>query len=403
MMKWNRNLAVHFTLCLMMLTIGMVCHAEEAAAGAEQDYKITQMESEEEDLGNYDASDWQDSISLDEVESAFEKMQGNESSFSIQEYVGDIMAGRASFSLGEIWNKGIAHIADQFNGQRRVLFQILALGIIAGIFVNFSGTIGDRNLGETGFYITYLLLFSIVAMGFYTVYHVASESIENLMDFMKALVPAFSLSLLTGTGAGTSAAYYETMLIAISLLEALMANILLPGVQVYFFLSMMNQLADNHFSKLTELVRSFLRWSQRILIGVLVGYQGIQGILMPVIDKVKNNTVLQTAKGLPGVGNTVGSMADTVVGSSMLIKSAIGVGGLVCILILCFYPLVKILVFTLLYRIGGAVVQPVSDRRVAAALHAAAESGKILAGYVSAGALMFLISIIIVLVCTNVL
>lgn len=402
MMKWKKKLAVHFTLCLMMLTIGMVCHVE-VAAGTEQDYINTQMESREEDLGNYDAADWQDSISLDEVESAFQKMQGNESRFSIQEYVGDIMAGRASFSLGEIWNKGIAHIADQFNGQRRVLFQILALGIIAGIFVNFSGTIGDRNLGETGFYITYLLLFSIVAMGFYTVYHVASESIENLMDFMKALVPAFSLSLLTGTGAGTSAAYYETMLIAISLLEALMLNILLPGVQVYFFLSMMNQLADNHFSKLTELVRSFLRWSQRILIGVLVGYQGIQGILMPVIDKVKNNTVLQTAKGLPGVGNTVGSMADTVVGSSMLIKSAIGVGGLVCILILCFYPLVKILVFTLLYRIGGAVVQPVSDRRVAAALHAAAESGKILAGYVSAGALMFLISIIIVLVCTNVL
>lgn len=376
MRKRNGKTIVFVLFCMMILAGSKICRAE---------------------------TDWQDSISLDEVESAFQKMQGNDSSFSIQEYVDDIMAGRVPFSLGEIWNRGITHIADQFNGQRKVLFQILALGIIAGIFVNFSGTIGDRNLGETGFYITYLLLFSTTAMGFYTIYHVAAETIENLLDFMRALVPAFSLSLLMGNGSGTSAAYYETMLIAISLLEALMANVLLPGVQVYFFLSMMNQLADNHFSKLTELVRSFLRWSQKILIGVLVGYQGIQGILVPVIDKVKNNTVLQTAKGLPGVGNTVGSVADTVVGSSMLIKSAIGVGGLACILILCFYPLVKIIVFTLLYRIGGAVVQPVSDRRVAAALHAAAESGKILAGYVTAGALMFLISILIVLVSTNIL
>jgi len=40
---------------------------------------------------------------------------------------------------------------------------------------------------------------------------------------------------------------------------------------------------------------------------------------------------------------------------------------------------------------------------VAAALHAAAESGRILAGYVFAAALMFLISIIIVLVCTNII
>ena len=64
---------------------------------------------------------------------------------------------------------------------------------------------------------------------------------------------------------------------------------------------------------------------------------------------------------------------------------------------------VKLLIFTVMYKIGGAVVQPVSDRRVAAALHAAAESGKILAGYVFAGALMFLLSIIIILICTNML
>ncbi len=386
-----------------LLMGGAVCCVKAAATGGMErdDYAGTEKAVEGQD--SYNVTEWQDSIPLDEVESAFRSMQGEESSFSIKEYVEDIMAGRASFSLAEIWNKGITHIADQFNNQRRVLFQILALGIIAGIFINFSGTIGDRDLGEMGFYVTYLLLFATMTTGFYMVYHVASETIGNLLDFMRALVPAFSLSLLMGTGGGTSAAYYESMLIAISLLEALMVNILLPGVQIYFFLSMMNQLAENHFSRLTELVRSFLRWSQKILFGVLVGYQGIQGILLPVIDRVKNNTVLQTAKGLPGVGNTVRSVADTVVGSGMLIKSAIGVGGLICILVLCFYPLVKILIFTLLYRIGGAVVQPVSDRRVAAALHAAAESGRILAGYVFAAALMFLISIIIVLVCTNII
>lgn len=389
-------------LCALLMGGAVCCVEAAAAAGMEtDDYAGTEKAGEGQD--SYNVTDWQDSIPLDEVESAFRSMQGKESCFSIKEYVEDIMAGRASFSLAEIWNKGITHIADQFNNQRRVLFQILALGIIAGIFINFSGTIGDRNLGEMGFYVTYLLLFATMTTGFYMVYHVASETIGNLLDFMRALVPAFSLSLLMGTGGGTSAAYYESMLIAISLLEALMVNILLPGVQIYFFLSMMNQLAENHFSRLTELVRSFLRWSQKILFGVLVGYQGIQGILLPVIDRVKNNTVLQTAKGLPGVGNTVRSVADTVVGSGMLIKSAIGVGGLICILVLCFYPLVKILIFTLLYRIGGAVVQPVSDRRVAAALHAAAESGRILAGYVFAAALMFLISIIIVLVCTNII
>lgn len=395
MKKWWLRTGVLFLLWILIP--GNVVSYAKAEGGSEQTGEHREAQE------NLDVSDWQDSIPLDEVERVFQKMQGEESTFSIQDYVKDIMEGRASFSLGEILEIGLTHIADQFNGQRNVLFRILALGIIAGIFINFSGTIGDRNLGETGFYVTYLLLFAMMAAGFHVVYQVAEDSITNLLSFMRALVPAFSLSLLMGTGSGTSAAYYETMLIVISLIETLMVNILLPGVQIYFLLSMMNQLADDHFSKLIELVRSFLRWTQRILFGILVGYQGIQGILMPVIDKVKNNTVLQTAKGLPGVGNTVGSVADTVVGTGILIKSAIGVGGLICILVLCFYPLVKILIFAVLYRIGGAVVQPVSDRRVAAALYAAAESGKILAGYVFAGALMFLLSIIIILICTNML
>lgn len=393
----NWRLRTSILVLLWMLMSGSVVSQAAVQGGAGQ------KKEGGDNPGSYDVTDWQDSIPLDEVEKVFQKMQGEESSFSIQDYVDDIMEGRASFSLGELWNTGLQHIADQFNGQKDVLFRILALGIIAGIFVNFSGTIGDRNLGETGFYITYLLLFAMMAAGFHMAYQVAADSIRNLLSFMRALVPAFSLSILMGTGSGTSAAYYETMLIVISLIETLMVNILLPGVQIYFLLSMMNQLADNHFSRLTELVRSFLRWTQRILFGILVGYQGIQGILMPVLDKVKNNTVLQTAKGLPGVGNTVGSVADTVVGTGILIKSAIGVGGLICILVLCFYPLVKLLIFTVMYKIGGAVVQPVSDRRVAAALHAAAESGKILAGYVFAGALMFLLSIIIILICTNML
>ena len=133
----------------------------------------------------------------------------------------------------------------------------------------------------------------------------------------------------------------------------------------------------------------------------MIGYQGIQGMLVPVMDRVRNNTVWNAARGLPGVGNTVGSVVDTILGSGVLIKSAVGVGGLIGILILCIYPLIQILLYTFLYRIGSALVQPVSDRRIVMILQSAASSGKILLGYIAASTLMFLLSIVIVLVSTN--
>lgn len=346
-------------------------------------------------------TDWRDSISLDEVEQAFDELQGGEGDFSFSQYVDEVMSGQTELSLQDLWQRIWEQICSQFEGQKNVLFRILALGLVAGIFMNFSGSIGDKNLGEIGFYITFTVLFATMSAGFYSVYEVAGEAVGSLLEFMKVLIPSFSLTLCLGAGSGTSIAYYETMLIAISLIEMVMVNVLLPGVQVYYLVSMVNQLSDNHFSKMAELIRSFLRWSIKILFGVLIGYQGIQGMLLPVMDKVKNNTILQTAKGLPGIGSTMGSLADTILGSGMLIKSAVGVGGLLCIVVLCFYPLMKLLVFTVLYRVGGAIVQPVSDRRIVAVLQAAAESGRLLMMYLFAGALMFILSITIILVCTN--
>lgn len=343
-------------------------------------------------------------IPLDEVQEVFEDAVQEEGggNFSIRDYVTGIMSGEYEFSFREFGKSAVTQLGEQFDGQKQTLLRILALGILSGIFINFAGTIGDKDLSETGFYVTYLMLFVIMSAGFAEVSKIAIDAVEHLLTFMKVLIPSFSLTLCFGGGTGTSIAYYEAMLIAISFLEMSMRHIFIPGVQVYFMLNIINQLADNRFSKLTELIRSFLRFGIRVLFGVLIGYQGIQGMLLPVMDKVKSNAVLKTAKGLPGVGNSIGSVADTILGSGMLIKSAVGCGGILCIIVLCFYPLMKLFVFQLLYRVGSALVQPVSDKRVAAALHTAAESSMLLLKFVLAGALMFLLSITIVVVSTNI-
>lgn len=343
--------------------------------------------------------DWQGDLRLEEVDDKI--VEEGQEDFSIQQYVANVLAGKSNFSFGEIWNRMKDQLSGQWEGQKQVLFRILALSVFAGVFVRFAGTIGDGDLGETGFYVVFLLLTGIVTTAFFSVYEVTAGALSNLVDFMRALIPSFSLALCYGGGMQSSLVFYETMLIAMGLLEMFLKNILLPGVQIYFFLSVINQMAEHRFSRMVDLIGSILRWSIKILFGIMIGYQGIQGMLVPVMDRVRNNTLWQTARGLPGVGNTVGSVVDTALGSGVLIKSAVGVGGLIGIVVLCVYPLMKLLVFTLLYRVGGAVVQPVSDRRVVMILQSAAASGRLLLGYMAASALMFLLSIVIVLVSTN--
>ena len=327
--------------------------------------------------------EWQNELSLEQADLSLQ--ENTEQSFSLQQYVTDVMDGTADFSFGAIVDCICEQVTGQWDAQKKTILHILALSVFAGIFVKFAGTIGDGDLGETGFFVVFLLLFSLVLSGFLGVYAVAEKALESLIAFMKALIPSFSLTLCYGGKMQSSLAFYEAMLLAMGLLSMAMKYFLMPGVEIYFFLS----------------VISILRMSIRILFAAMIGYQGIQGLLVPVMDRVRNNAVWNVAKGMPGVGNTAGSVMDTVYGSGLLIKSAVGVGGVIAIVILCLYPMMKVFLFTFLYRVAGAVAQPVSDHRIVMVLQSAATSGKLMLGYLLASGLMFLLSIVIVLVSTN--
>lgn len=345
-------------------------------------------------------NNWQKELSLEEADASLKNHTIQ--SFSLQNYVSNVMNGVQEFSFGAMADCVKNQMEGQWNKQKNTILHILALSVFAGVFVRFAGTIGEGDLGETGFFVVFLLLFSLVISGFMEIYKVAEQALENLVDFMKALIPSFSLTLCYSGKMQSSFAFYETMLLAIGLLSMAMKYFLMPGVEVYFFLSVINQMAEQRFSKLVDLIGSVLRVSIRILFAAMIGYQGIQGLLLPVMDRVRNNAVWNAAKGMPGVGNTVGSVMDTVYGSGLLIKSAVGIGGVIAIVLLCLYPIVKVFLFTFLYRLGGAIAQPVSDKRIVMVLQSAAASGKFILGYLLASGMMFLLSIVIVLVSTNI-
>ena len=137
--------------------------------------------------------EWQNELSLEQADLSLQ--ENTEQSFSLQQYVTDVMDGTADFSFGAIVDCICEQVTGQWDAQKKTILHILALSVFAGIFVKFAGTIGDGDLGETGFFVVFLLLFSLVLSGFLGVYAVAEKALENLIGFMKALIPSFSLTL----------------------------------------------------------------------------------------------------------------------------------------------------------------------------------------------------------------
>ncbi len=338
---------------------------------------------------------------LSEIQDTLDRtLRGNE--FSIEDFVDKAASGEQKLEPENVITDILELFKDQWEAEKSQLIRLLFLGIIAGVFSNFSAALDKKELGETGFYIVFILLFGVMSVEFFKSFELAKETMEGLLDFMKVLVPAFSLSLATVTGSTTSGAFYELNILAMTVIDSILVKMVLPGTQIFFLLNLSNYLLkEARFTKLAELVETFLMWTLKTIFGTVIGFQGIQMLLYPMIDQVKQGVFWKTASGLPGIGNLFGTVAGTLFGTGLVIKSAVGVGGLIGIGLICVLPMLKLFIFMIIFKISAALLQPISDGRIVSSMQIAAKSGKLLLSVVACSALLFVLSIAIVLQATN--
>jgi stage III sporulation protein AE len=196
--------------------------------------------------------------------------------------------------------------------------------------------------------------------------------------------------------------YYEAALTLITIVDFLIIKVVIPLIDFYLVIMLANNLSkEDTLSKLAELFSSAINWLLKSLMAVVVGFGAIQGLIVPVADQVKRSALLKASEAIPGIGDALGGVTETVLGAGVLLKNAIGVSGLVVIVVICAVPFLKLLVITIVYKAGSAVLQPISDKRFIECISASAKSASMLLQTVFVGAVLFLLSITIVAVTTG--
>jgi len=133
----------------------------------------------------------------------------------------------------------------------------------------------------------------------------------------------------------------------------------------------------------------------------VVGFSAIKGLIVPVADQVKRSALYKASEAIPGVGDALGGVTTTILGAGILLKNAIGVTGLIVIITICAVPFIKLLMITAVYKVGGAALQPISDKRFIECISASSKSAALLLQAVFVGAVLFLLAITIVAVTTG--
>ncbi|MFU0828856.1 MAG: Stage III sporulation protein AE [Lachnoclostridium sp.] len=337
-----------------------------------------------------------------EIQQVIDDVLSSDNHINFEEYVTSLVTGERKFSIKQIGQDLIDAIKKELKSNRDILTSLISIAVIAAVFTNFSYAFQNTQVAETGFYVAYLLLFSILTASFISAATLAANTITAVLNFMKALIPAYFLSVAFVSSAGTSIVYYQVTLFIITFVDFLLIKLIIPMINIYLIVSMANNLSkEDMLSKLADLLSVLIKWTLKTLLGLVIGFNTIQGLILPVSDNVKKSTLLKVAGAIPGVGDLLGTVTEGVFGAGILLKNAIGVAGVIVILVICALPIIKLAVTTLIYRVSSAAVQPISDKRMINCVTASADAAALLLQTLLVGAVLFLLTITIVAATTT--
>ena len=332
-----------------------------------------------------------------------QNLAGSGENFSFTELLKTLMAGDAGEAAKMLVQAAGRSLTEGLAESAAFLGQVVILGIAGAVFAGFAGIFQMGQISETGFFVTYLLIFTFLAAGFTAGAELAGEALEQILGFMRALAPAYFLAAAFSGGAVTAAGLYECMLLLISGVQWLFLTLFLPGIQIYFLLMLAGHIAkEDMLSRLRELVKTGVSWGIRTMMGLVLGIHLLQGMVLPYADAVKNSGRTKVMEAIPGIGGGIGAAAKMVMGSGVLIKNTMGAGAVFALALLTLTPLVKLGLLAFLYQLAAAVLEPVCDKRITSCVSEASEGYRLLFKLVASALALFVVAVAMVCGATNV-
>ncbi len=338
-------------------------------------------------------------LGLDKIDSYVKRENAGGITFS--ELVRELMGNGLSLDFAAAGKKLKEAVLQDYSENRAMLIQVLILVIAFSVLIQMTSALPKSYIPDLGFLGVYLIVMLLLLKLFLITAGTAESYLSKLTEFMQLLMPAFCMSMVFSNGSISAGAYYELLLLLIYLVDLVFVKILLPAVQIYMVLQLVNHLTEERFSRIASLMSDSVNWCIKILMSAMIGLNIVQGLLAPGIDGLKRSTIAEAVRAVPGAGQIMNSMTQMLAGSAMLVKNSVGAAALAVLVSVSFLPLLKVSVFMLLYRGCAAFMEPVSDKRFCAAVSALGQSAALCLKLMFYAALLFFLTTAVICASTT--
>lgn len=283
----------------------------------------------------------------------------------------DFAKGEINFDLTAIFSGLIKFFFKELVANSKLLGTLVILAVICAVLENLQKGFEKGTTGKIASAVSFLVIIILAINSFTIAVNIGRETIGNMIDFINALIPLM-LTLLTAMGGvASSKLFHPVMLALLGSVGLLIKNLVFPLI---FFAAILNILShinkEFQVSKLAALFRNGALALQGLFLSVFLGFITIMGIGGSVADGVAIRTAkFATGAFIPIVGGMFTDALEAIFGTSLLLKTALGLVGLVIIFIMCIFPLLKILSLVFIYKLAGALIQPMGEGEIVECLN----------------------------------
>ena len=297
--------------------------------------------------------------------SAMENIGSVFENFSFEDIVTDITEGRFSLKAGTIFNKLISLFFGELKSAFALVGSIAALALLSAVINNLGQSMGKNSISNAGSFAVFVYVAAICATAFQVAGEYVLSTLEDITVFVHSIIPALSLLCVSGGEITVATLSHPVIYFVCSGAGMLIKNVITPLVLLRAVCTMLCAVTNNAFlsefvSLFSKLHKTLLTFSMSLFAGIL----GISSFAATSFDSLAARGIkFAINSSVPVVGGSISEAMSSVAGSAMLLKNAVGLGGVIMIFAMFALPLLKIWALALSFRLTAAFTAPVADKR----------------------------------------
>lgn len=306
--------------------------------------------------------------------------------------ISGVLMGMGKFVFHEILMNG------------KLLSSIIIITVFAMILETMQNAFERNAVSTVAYSIAYLVLMVLAINSFHVAISYAKDAITDMSDFMLAMIPLVIALLASVGNLATATMFHPLIIFMINISGMMISYVVFPLLFLSAMLSIVSLFSERYkVTQLATLLRNIAMGVLGSFLTIFLAVISIQGATSAVTDGVTLRTAKYiTGNFIPIVGRVFSDAADTVLNASLLVKNAVGLAGVVILIMLCAFPALKILVLALIYNLSSAVLQPLGNSPIISALGTIGKSLLFVFAALATVGLMFFLAITIIIAAGNI-